>query len=74
MESAEPPTVCTKILTYYINNEIKKKKTLYKEAEEKKKKKKNSIAWNQLAASMRELMPSLYPTEALDRESKCLVT
>lgn len=44
-------------------------------AEEKKKKKKNySIAWNQLAASIRELMSSLYPTEALDQESKCLVT
>jgi len=42
--------------------------------EKKKKKKKNSIAWNQLAASIRELMSSLYPTEALDQESKCLVT
>ena len=39
---------------------------------EEKKKKKNSIAWNQLAASIRELMSSLYPTEALDQESKCL--
>ena len=50
-----------------------KKKTIYKMAEEKKKKK-NSIAWNQLAASIRELMSSLYPTVALDQESKCLVT
>lgn len=74
MESAEPPTVCTKILTYYINNEIKKKEDVIQRGGRKEKEKKNSIAWNQLAASIRELMSSLYPTEALDQESKCLVT